>query len=76
MAREIVMTVTEADLERIHQSIDWDGIRAMTDEEIEQAIADDPDASPLTEAEGMSLRLQFIRHQARRTAPAEEGDQT
>jgi putative transcriptional regulator len=47
--------------EAIKQSIDWDRQHAMTDAEIDQAIADDPDASPLTETEGMALRLQSVR---------------
>src|SRR4051794_24371178 len=42
-------------------SVDWDALRARTDDEINQAIANDPNASPLTEAEGMALRVQAIR---------------
>jgi putative transcriptional regulator len=50
------------ELEReVMKSIDWDKVRSMTEEEIEQAVASDPDASPLTETEGMALRLQAIR---------------
>ena len=32
-----------------------------TEDEIEQAVASDPDASPLTESEAMALRVQAIR---------------
>ena len=61
MAREVRKTVTPAMQQEIRQSIDWETLRAMTDAQIDQAIADDPDASPLTPAEGMALRLQAIR---------------
>ena len=61
MAKPVRMTWTP-ELEReVMASIDWDKVHAMTEEEIETAIADDPDASPLTETEGMALRLQAIR---------------
>jgi putative transcriptional regulator len=61
MAKTVRMTWTP-ELEReVMASIDWDKVHAMSEEEIEKAIADDPDASPLTETEGMALRLQAIR---------------
>jgi putative transcriptional regulator len=61
MVKEVRKTVKAAEQEAIRQSIKWELLRAMTDQEIDQAIADDPDASPLTSAEGMALRLQSIR---------------
>ena len=61
MAKDLRKTVTPAEQQEIRESIDWEALRAMTDQEIDQAIADDPDASPVTPAEGMALRLQAIR---------------
>src|SRR3954451_21723196 len=51
MVKTVKMTWTP-ELEReVMKSIDWDKVRSMTEEEIEQAVASDPDASPLTETE-------------------------
>jgi len=61
MARDVRKTLTSAEKEEIRQSVNWEMLHAMTDQEIDQAIADDPDASPLTPTEGMALRLQSIR---------------
>ncbi len=61
MAKQTRMTVTPAMREAFTRSVDWEQLRAMTDAEVDQAIADDPDASPLTETKGMALRLQTIR---------------
>jgi putative transcriptional regulator len=55
------MTIMPEKRDEIMQAIDWDRQRSMTDEEIEQSIADDPDASPMTDADGMALRIQMIR---------------
>ena len=61
MAKEVRMTVTAEKRNETRRSINWDRLRAMTDDKIDQAIIKDPDTSPLTEAEGMALRLQAIR---------------
>lgn len=61
MAKAVTVTVTPEMHDKIIRSVDWDRVNAMTDEEIEQDIARDPDASPLTDAEGMAIRLQMIR---------------
>lgn len=61
MAGEVRITVTPEKLKEIDASVDWKRIHAMTEAEIETAIASDPDASPLTETEGMALRLQAVR---------------
>jgi putative transcriptional regulator len=61
MAKEVRLTVTPEKRDEIRRSINWDRLRAMADDEIDQAIGDDPDTAPLTEAEGMALRLQSIR---------------
>src|SRR5690242_112458 len=70
MAREVRITVTPEKLKEIDAAVDWDRLRAMTEEEIDAAIASDPDASPLTEAEGMALRLQAIRKRMGLSQPA------
>jgi putative transcriptional regulator len=41
--------------------VDWAKVDAMTEEDIERNIASDPDASPITEAEGVALRVQHVR---------------
>ena len=61
MVRKVRITVTPAKQQEILAAVDWTALRARTDDEVDQAIADDPEASPLTEAEAMALRLQAIR---------------
>ena len=55
------MTITPEKRREIMEAVDWDALRAMTEDEIEQAVASDPEASPLTESEAMALRVQAIR---------------
>jgi putative transcriptional regulator len=57
------ITVTAEVRDQIMQRVDWDRLRAMTDDEITKAIEDDPDASPLTYSERMAVRVQMIRRQ-------------
>jgi putative transcriptional regulator len=59
--KSVTVEVTDAKRAEIMRSVDWDAVHSLTDEQIEAAVADDPDASPLTEREGMALRLQSIR---------------
>jgi putative transcriptional regulator len=56
------MTITPSKLEEIKQSVDWQRVRAMTDADIERQDAADPDASaPLTNAETIAIRVQYVR---------------
>lgn len=55
------MTVTPESLARVKAEVDWDRVNGMTDDEIEADIARDPDAAPLTDADGMAMRIQMIR---------------
>lgn len=67
MARNAVkptrMTMTPEMLDKIKRSgVDWQRIRRMTEAEIEQAIASDPDAaSPMTDAKITAARVQWVR---------------
>ncbi len=68
MARKMTrMTVTP---ESVVQAMDWDRQHAMTDDEIDRQNAADPDAAPLTEAEGIALRVQWVRSQTGLAQPA------
>jgi len=44
---ENITTVDWEDIDKLKGQTDWERIRNFTDEEIEQAVADDPDASPI-----------------------------
>ena len=61
MGNTVKVTVTLDALARTKAEIDWDRVNAMTDDKIEADIARDPDAAPLTEADGIALRIQMIR---------------
>lgn len=61
MAARGPVRVTPELLAEARRSVDWDRVRAMTDEEIDRDVASDPDASPLTEAEAVALRVQWAR---------------
>lgn len=61
--RKLVRVTATADrLEEIRKGIDWERLDAKTEGELERDLASDPDASPpLTETEGLALRVQRIR---------------
>ena len=42
-----ITTVDWEDIDKLEGQTDWERIRNLTDEEIEQAVADDPDAPPI-----------------------------
>jgi len=44
---ENITTVNWEDIDKLKGQTDWERIRNLTDEEIEQAVADDPDAPPI-----------------------------
>jgi len=44
---ENITTVDWEDIDKLKGQTDWERVRNLTDEEIEQAIADDPDAPPI-----------------------------
>lgn len=44
--RELVRK-TSAELSQLEDESDWERVEALTDEDIERAIADDPDAAPI-----------------------------
>jgi hypothetical protein len=44
---ENITTVDWEDIDKLKGQTDWERIRNLTDEEIEQAVADDPDAPPI-----------------------------
>ena len=41
-----LVRVKAADLDRLKDTTDWNRVESLTDEEIERAIANDPDAAP------------------------------
>ena len=47
MREENITTVNWEDIDKLKGQTDWERIRNLTDEEIEQAVADDPDAPPI-----------------------------
>ena len=47
MREENITTVDWEDIDKLEGQTDWEKIRNLTDEEIEQAVADDPDAPPI-----------------------------
>ncbi len=68
MARKMTrMTVTP---DSLVQAVDWDRQHAMTDDEIDRQNAADPDAAPLTEGEGITLRVQWVRGRTGLSQPA------
>jgi putative transcriptional regulator len=57
------VTITPEVLDEIRRTgVDWPRVRGMTEDEIERAIASDPDAaSPMTDAEITAARVQWVR---------------
>lgn len=49
-----IVRYTSDQLKDIKDETDWDRVNAMTDEDIEKAMADDPDAAPLLDEEWFS----------------------
>ena len=47
MREENITTVNWEDIDKLKGQTDWERIRNLTDEEIKQAVADDPDAPPI-----------------------------
>ena len=47
MREENITTVNWEDIDKLKGQTDWERIRNLTDEEIEQAVTDDPDAPPI-----------------------------
>ena len=47
MREENITTVDWENIDKLKGQTDWERIRNLTDEEIEQAVADDPDAPPI-----------------------------
>ena len=45
--REKLVRTTTAELARMKDTSDWERVEGLTDVDIEQAIADDPDAAPV-----------------------------
>lgn len=60
---ELVRT-RSADLAQLEDGTDWERVAALTDEEVERAIAEDPDAAPvLDEAFWRNAEILDPRHQ-------------
>lgn len=58
--------VTPATLREIEKQVDWDRVRAMSDEEIARDVEADPDAvPPLEGAQIAAMRVQGIRKATR-----------
>ena len=58
MSKERITRVTLAQARKMKSQTDWKRVRALTDEDIDRAIADDPDAAPeLTEEEWARARV-------------------
>jgi uncharacterized protein YegP (UPF0339 family) len=62
MSDNIIRTSSGAD----GDATDWDRIRALTDEQIEQAIASDPDTYAVKDAELLGARGTSFRYQLHR----------
>ena len=58
MSGERITRVTLAEARKMKGLTDWDRVRALTDEDIDRAIAEDPDAAPeWTEEEWRRARV-------------------
>jgi putative transcriptional regulator len=64
------MKITPAKLAETEAAVDWASIDAMTDEDIERQNAADPDYSPLTDEQGVALRVQYVRKLTGLSQPA------
>jgi putative transcriptional regulator len=65
MAKQITRpSITPERRAGLLSQVDWDRVNAKTDEEIKADIAADPDAAtPLTDAQAIAMRVQYVRHQ-------------
>jgi len=55
-------TITSEKLEGIKGRVDWERVRAMTEEEIERDLASDPDAAPpMSDVEVTAARVRWVR---------------
>ena len=63
---ENLVRATSAELARMEDKSDWERVDALTDDDIDQAIADDPDASPaLDDAFWRNAEILDPRHEKR-----------
>jgi putative transcriptional regulator len=70
MADTVRIKATPEAIEEAIREVDWARIDAMTDEDIERAVAADPDAAPImTPAE---IRAARVRHARRRSGLTQE----
>jgi putative transcriptional regulator len=70
MADTVRIEVTPETIEEAIREVDWARIDAMTDEDIERQIAENPDAAPvMTRAE---IRAARVRHARRRSGLTQE----
>ncbi len=51
MSKEKIVRYTQKELGGLEGRTDWERLDALSDEEIEQAVAKDPDAAPLLDKE-------------------------
>ncbi len=65
MNEERITRVTLAQARKMKSQTDWERVRALTDEDIDRAIAEDPDAAPnWTEEEWARARVVFPQGKA------------
>jgi uncharacterized protein (DUF4415 family) len=65
MSEERITRVTLAQARKMKSQTDWERVRALTDEDIDRAIAEDPDAAPIwTEEEWAHARVVFPQGKA------------
>jgi uncharacterized protein (DUF4415 family) len=58
MSEERITRMTLAQARKMKSQTDWERVRALTDEDIDRAIVDDPDAAPIwTEEEWARARV-------------------
>lgn len=51
MKKRNIVRYTADEIANLPDTTDWEAVDALTNEDIEQAIAEDPDAAPLLDAE-------------------------
>ncbi len=65
MQKEKIVSYTSEELKRMKSRTDWEKVDALTDEEIEKAIDEDPDAAPRLDAQWFKEAVwQGYTHQA------------
>jgi len=64
MSEERITRISRKQLEKMEDKTDWARVRAMTDEDIERAAAEDPDARMTTEEEWANARVVFPQGKA------------